>query len=28
VMWRTRDRLGVRFVRSPERLPTAPTPRP
>jgi hypothetical protein len=28
VIWRTRDRLGVRFVRSPERLPNAPTSRP
>ena len=24
VVWRTRDRLGVKFVRRPERLPAAP----
>jgi hypothetical protein len=27
VVWRTRDRLGVKFLRGPERLPTAPTGR-
>lgn len=25
VVWRSDDRLGVRFVRAPERLPTSPT---
>jgi len=27
VIWRSRDRLGVKFMRGPERLPTAPTGR-
>ncbi len=27
VVWRSRDRLGVKFVRGPERLPTTPTAR-
>lgn len=25
VVWRSHDRLGVKFVHQPERLPTAPT---
>ena len=25
VVWRSHDRLGVKFVRQPERLPTSPT---
>ncbi len=28
VVWRSRDRLGVKFLRGPERLPTAPAGRP
>lgn len=27
VVWRTRDRLGVKFLREPERAPTSPTGR-